>query len=508
MSDTKVYLVGAGPGDLGLVTVRAKALIESCDVLVYDYLANPQIKQWTKPGCELIYVGKRPNLHAIPQDEIEDVLVDRAKKGLVVVRLKGGDPFIFGRGGEEACRLQEDGLNFEIVPGVTAALGSAAYAGIPLTHRDHSSSICFLTGHEDPEKHEMHVDFQYFAKSKGTLCIYMGMGHLDYIAQEIIKGGRSKETPVAVVQWATLGKQRSLVGTLDDIAEKVQDAGLSSPSVVIVGDVAQFRDVIGWHEKRPLYGKRIAVTRKKEQASVLCSKLQALGAEILELPLIDVQLDYDEENLEDVFSELATYEWIFFTSPNGARYFFELFFKKFKDLRCLGPMRIACIGNSTAKVVEQHNLEVDFIPETAVAEELAKSFLESNDVENQNLLVVTGNLNRDVLVKTLEDEGRAIVDTLKVYETVPSDLSNEPDAVSFREQGAHAITFTSSSIVQSFVDQAKHLQLSKDAIRPKGISIGPITSEKMKKIGLPVDATAKEHNIDGLVAAIVKKLSE
>jgi len=508
VNEVNVYLVGAGPGDLGLVTVKARQLIASCDVVVYDYLVNPKILDWVKPGCECIDVGKRPNWHAIPQPEIEDILIERARQGLKVVRLKGGDPFVFGRGGEEAQRLQDHGLTYEIVPGVTAALGSAAYAGIPLTHREHSSSICFLTGHEDPEKHVMHVDFQHFAKTQGTLCIYMGMGHLDYIVSELIKGGRTVDTAVAVVQWATLAKQRSVVGTLDTIVEQVEHAGLSAPAVIIVGEVAQFKEVIGWHERRPLYGKRVAVTRNKEQAGKLSERLEALGAEVLELPLIEVSLDYDPGNLEDVFAEIATYEWIVFTSPNGVRYFFELFFQKFKDLRCLGLMRIACIGPATAKAVEAYHLEVDFIPETAVAEELVTAFLKEHDVENQNLLVITGNRNRDVLVKKLEEDGRAIVDTLRVYKTEPSHLADHPDARRFCAEGAHAITFTSASTVQSFVDQVQHLQMGDAAQRPKGISIGPITSEAMKVKGLPVDAQAREHTIDGLVAAVLSKLSE
>lgn len=508
MNKGNVYLVGAGPGDLGLITVKAKRLIESCDVLVYDYLIDPRILNWTKPGCEKIDVGKKPHWHAIPQEKIEDILVHHAERGLTVVRLKGGDPFVFGRGGEEAQRLQEAGLNYEIVPGVTAALGAAAYAGIPLTHREHSSSICFLTGHEDPDKHEMHVDFQHFAKSDGTLCIYMGMGHLDYIVKQLMQGGRANTTPVAVVQWATLSKQRSVVGTLDDIVGRVAEAGLQSPAVVIVGQVAAFKDMIGWYEQRPLYGKRVAVTRNKAQAGMLSAQLEALGADVLELPLIEVSRDYDPDNLADAFAEMATYEWIVFTSPNGVRFFFELFFEQFKDVRCLGPMRIACVGPATAKAVEAFRLEVDYIPATAVAEELVEAFLKEHDVENQNILVITGNLNRDVLVKRLEEEGRAIVDTLRVYKTEPSDLANHPAAQRFCQEGAHAITFTSASTVQSFIDQVKHLQLKHNAHRPKGISIGPITSAAMKAKGLPVDAQAKEHTIDGLVTAVVGKLSE
>lgn len=508
MKPGKVYLVGAGPGDAGLVTVKAKALIESCDVLVYDYLTNPELKTWTKPDCEQLYVGKRPNLHAIPQDEIENILVERAQAGKVVVRLKGGDPFVFGRGGEEACRLKEDGLDFEIVPGVTAAFGSAAYAGIPLTHRELSSSISFLTGHEDPQKHEMHVDFRLFAKTQGTLCIYMGMGHLDYIVGEIIAGGRAAETPVAVVQWATLNKQRSIEATLGTIVEAVKAAELTSPSVVIVGAVASLKEKIDWFEHRPLFGKRVVVTRNQSQSGELRQKLATLGADVLEIPLIDVKAKRKEEDEADVFEELSSYEWILFTSPNGVKYFFEAFYEKFKDLRCLGVMRIACIGQGTAREVEKQRLSVDFIPKTSVAESLAEELMREHNIENLNMLVITGNKNREVLVKKLEEDGRAIVDTFQVYANEPTDLAEHAAAKSFREHGADAITFTSASTVNNFAHQAKNLQIATGASIPDTVSIGPITSDAMKAKGLPIHAEAKSANLDALVDAVVKTLSK
>lgn len=501
----KVYLVGAGPGDPELVTLKARRLIEACDVLVYDYLSNPVIHAWTKPGCEMIYVGKRPNLHAIPQDEIEAVLVDRAKTGKMVVRLKGGDPFVFGRGGEEACSLQEDGVSFEIVPGVTAALGTAAYTGIPLTHRDHSSSISFLTGHEDPEKHLMHVDFEQFAKVGGTLCIYMGMGHISEIADKLMAGGLAAETPVAVVEWATLPRQRSLLATLGTVAVEKDKAGMKPPAVVIVGEVARYYEHINWFEQRPLFGKRVAVTRAREQAGELRRKLEAQGAEVLELPLIEI-VEEDSHETADVFAEIASYDWIVFTSPNGVRCFFKKFHRQFSDLRCIGGARIACIGKSTAREVERQHLAVDLVPETATAEHLADAMLESQSLDSVNILVITGNRNRDTLVRKLEDDGHAIVDLLPVYRNEPTDLSDEPGAKAFREKGADAIVFTSASTVENFVKQSGQLQMSEEAVRPKAISIGPITSEAMKAKGVPVDAEAKAQNLDALVDAVIVKL--
>ncbi len=506
MSEGKVYLVGAGPGDPGLITVRARELIGSCDVLVYDYLANAELKSWVKPECECVYVGKRPGRHSISQDKIEDILVKHAKAGKQVVRLKGGDPFIFGRGGEEACRLRADGIGFEIVPAVTAALGAAASAGIPLTHREHSSSVCFLTGHEDIERGDMHVDFEKFAQVGGTLCIYMGMGHISDITEKLIAGGLSPETPVAVVEWATLPRQRSLRATLATVAEAKEKAGLKPPAVVIVGEVARYADELNWFEHRPLSGKRVAVTRSRSQAGELRAKLEALGAEVLSLPLIDI-VEAESHETADVYDGMANYEWLVFTSPNGARFFFKKFFEKFSDLRCIGGVRIACIGESTAREVKRYHLAVDVIPETAVAESLADALLQAQSLDSLNMLVVTGNRNRDVLIRKLEEEGRAIVDVLPVYHNEPADLSEEPDAQSFREKGADAITFTSASTVENFVTQSGQLQLAKGATRPKAISMGPITSAAMKEKGVPVDAEAKEQTLDALVAAVVKKLA-
>ncbi len=501
----KVYLVGAGPGDLGLVTVKAKALIETCDVLVYDYLANPALTAWTKRGCELIYVGKQPNHHAIPQEEIENILVEKAHAGKSVVRLKGGDPFIFGRGGEEAERLAKDGLPFELVPGVTAALGSAAYTGLPLTHRDYSSSVCFLTGHENPEKHTPRIDFKKAATAADTLCIYMGMGQLPRIAAELIEGGRDKATPVAVVQWATLPRQRSLVSTLNEVAQAVETAGLGAPAVVIVGEAATRAETLGWFESRQLFGKRIVVTRNRERAGELTAKLTALGAEVLELPLIKVDEAPDGDETDGVFRELHAYQWVIFTSANGVRYFFDKFNRRFKDLRDFGGMRIACVGKSTAAAVEAQRLMVDFVPEKATAEELAEGLLRSESLEHQNVLVVSGNRNRDALVKGLET-GLAIVDVLPVYRTELSDLREDPAAADFREHGADVLTFTSASAVEGFAAQARNLQMAESATRPKAVSIGPQTSAAMKAKGIPVDAEAATHNLDGLVEAIIKLL--
>ncbi len=502
-----VYLVGAGPGDPGLVTLRARELIARCDVLVYDRLVNPELNTWVKPGCELIYVGKDPHLHAIPQDDIEDLIVARAKAGKVVVRLKGGDPFIFGRGGEEAQRLARDGVAFEIVPGVTAALAAASSAGIPLTHRDFASSLCFITGHENPEKHEFRVDFKKFATLGGTLCLYMAMGQLERIVGELRAGGMVADTPVAVVQWATTPLQKTLITTLGELVASVSKAGLGAPAMVVIGAAVKAAQGIGWFEQRPLFGRRIVVPRAREQAGELRKKFEELGAEVLELPLIEIHPDLDAKVADEVFSELATYEWGVFTSPHGAKYFLEEVLRRCKDVRSLGPMKFACLGAATAREVEKFHLEVAMLPKTSTSTALADDLIAIGSLEHLRILVVTGNRNREELPRRLELEARAIVDCLPVYRTDFTDLTKNPAAEKFRTFGADAIAFTSASTVESFVQQAKHLVPVAGARRPLSCAIGPLTAAALREHKMPVDVEAPEHSLDGLVQAVQRKLT-
>jgi uroporphyrinogen III methyltransferase/synthase len=502
----KVYLIGAGPGDPGLVTVRARELIEAADVIVYDYLANQRLLQWARADAEKVYVGKRSGMHSIPQDEIEEILVDRAHKGLQVVRLKGGDPFVFGRGGEELSELQVDNIPFEIVPGVTAALAAAAYAGIPLSHRDYSSSITFLTGHENPEKQTISIDFKLHAQSKGTLCLYMGLGQLPRILGELKAGGMSGKTPVGVIQWATLNRQRSIYGTIDSIVDDVAAAGLGTPAMVIIGEVVAQRTKTEWFEGRPLMGKRLVVTRARDQAGQLTALLESHGAEVIELPFIEVKPDFDQQQLAEILAGIAIYEWIIFTSVNGVKSFFELFYKAFDDIRCLGPMRIAAVGAATAREIKKHHLQVDLIPEKANGDALATAFIENEGVESVQMLVVTGNQNREALVQRLESEGGAIVDTLPLYKTTKTDLSDHPAAARFREEGADAVLFTSSSTVKSFVDQAEALTLQPDAVKPAFGSIGPLTTKTLQELNLPVGFESKHASLDHFVTAATAHL--
>ncbi|MGA3006703.1 MAG: uroporphyrinogen-III C-methyltransferase [Opitutaceae bacterium] len=506
MASGMVYLVGAGPGDLGLVTLRARELIGSADVLVYDYLVHPEMLAWCRADCETIYVGKRPHWHAVPQDDIEKLLVEKARAGKNVVRLKGGDPLVFGRGGEEARHLAADKIPFEIVPGVTAALAAGAYAGIPLTQRSTSSALIFLTGHEDTQKHEQPIDWRsYGALKNATLAIYMGMGHLRHILDELMAGGLAAETPAAAVQWASRGCQRSVTGTAATLAGLVENEQLGAPAIVFVGGVVRDHAATDWFERLPLFGRRIAVTRAREQTSALRARLELLGAEVLELPLIRVSKKVDRAVRDDVFAGLGSYDWLVFTSANGVRFFFEEFFEKFSDVRSLGFIRIASVGETTSSMLTSLRLCADLIPATATSAALADELVATGSLDSAKVLVVTGNLNRHTLVKRLE-AARAIVDTLAVYQTEKADLSIDPAAADFRQHGADAILFSSSSTVESFAAQAAALQLAEGARRPLTGSIGPQTGESMKKAGIPGDFSAKTPSLDSLVQALVKKL--
>ncbi|MGB1127538.1 MAG: uroporphyrinogen-III C-methyltransferase [Opitutales bacterium] len=503
----KVYLIGAGPGDPGLVTVRARQLIEAADVIVYDYLANAKLLDWAREDAERIYVGKSAGRHSIPQDEIEEILVDRANKGLEVVRLKGGDPFIFGRGGEEVAELEADNIRYEIVPGVTAALAAAAYAGIPLSHRDYSSSITFLTGHENPEKHSLSIDFRDYGQTSGTLCIYMGIGQLPRIIDELKKGGMSGEMSVAVIEWATLNRQRSINATLDTVVDAIGQSGLGAPAIVIIGEVVAHRSKSEWFEGRPLFGKRVVVTRAREQAGQLTQLLEDNGAEVIELPFIEVKPAFEEKLVSEAFAGIAVYEWIIFTSANGVKTFFDLFYKAYDDIRCLGPMRIAAVGAATAREIEKHKLKVDFLPSKANAKTLAEELIEQEGLESVQLLVITGNQNREELVTRLESEGRAIVDTLALYKTSRTDLSEDPAAARYRKVGADAVLFTSSSTVKSFVDQQAALTLESGARQPAYGSIGPMTTKTLQEHDLPLGFEAPQSSLDHFVVETISYLN-
>lgn len=499
-----VHLVGAGPGDPGLVTLRGKELIERCDVIVADALVNPEILAWAGPGCEVLVLGKEPGLNSEgAQREIEEVLVDRARRGQRVVRLKGGDPLIFGRGGEEMAALAAAGIPFDVVPGVTAAFGAAAETNLALTHREHSSFLVFLTGHEDPEKAAERVDWRALAQAGGTLCIYMGMRQLPRIVAALQAGGMDAATPAVAVQWATTAARRSVHATLGGLVEAVEAAGLGSPAVIVIGKVAGLPEVRAVRP-RALAGRRVVVTRGAHQAGALREKLAQAGAEVMEIPLIEVRAAPDREVLLEVLAGIAQYDWIVFTSTNGVRLFFEMFHRAFKDIRCFGGMRVAAVGAATAREVEKHFLEVELQPAEATAEALATALIATASLPNAKVLVVTGNRNRDVLVRRLETEGEAIVDTLPIYETRETDLRAMPILARFRREGADAITFTSSSAVEHYARESALFALEAGARAPLLCSLGPQTSASLRERGLRVDVEAGEHHLDSLVEALAE----
>ena len=496
-----VYLVGAGPGDLGLVTLRAKECTENADVIVYDHLANPEMLSWARDDAEIIYAGKEPG-ESRTQHEINTLLIDKARQGKQVVRLKGGDPFVFGRGAEEAQTIADAGIPFEIVPGITSAIAGPAYAGIPMTHRAHNSHVTFFTGHEDPAKAESAIDYAALAKLGGTQVMLMGVERLGSITSEMLKQGVRGDLPVALVRSATTGQQQTLIGTLSNIAQKTVASNFKAPAVAVFGEVVGLRDSLNWYEKRPLLGKRIVVTRTRKQASVLSNKLRALGAHVIELPTIRTEPPSDLREFAELVQEAHMYDWVVFTSANGVDAFFDVFFKLYDDAREIGGARVAAIGPATAQRVKDFHLHVDLQPEEFVAEAVVKEFKKQESIENLRLLLVRAEKARDVLPKELSGAG-AIVDEAFAYRTVLETRDTSGARRQLAQEGADLITFTSSSTVENF--------LALGLPWPKGMriaSIGPVTSKTARDQGLKVDVEARRHDIDGLVQAIRELFAE
>lgn len=480
-----VYLVGAGPGDPGLLTRRGEELLRRAEVVVYDRLAPVALLDLAPAEARRVDVGKAPGRAAMTQDEINATLVEHGRSR-EVVRLKGGDPFVFGRGGEEAEACIAAGVAFEVVPGVTSAIAAAAYAGIPVTHRRVSTSVTIVTGHEDPAKGTIDTDWRALAKVEGTLVILMGAGHIAEIAQGLIDGGRAAGTPVAAVRWGTRPEQRTIRTTLGGVAE----AGIESPSAIIVGDVAALD--LAWFEARPLFGKRVVVTRAREQASDLRTRLEHLGAEVVELPSIAL------EPIDFVVPDIDAYEWIVFTSTNGVEAFFRELVREGRDTRALGPVRVAAIGPGTAGALARVGVCADLVPERFVAESLLDAFPPASE-PGRRVLLPRAETARDALPEGLVHKGYE-VDVLAVYRTVAAAPGTDDIE---RARTADAITFTSSSTVTNFCDLVGPL----GATRPLVVSIGPITSGTARERGLRVDAEADPHTIDGLVAAVVRLLA-
>jgi len=493
----KCYLVGAGPGDPGLITVKGRECLERAEVLIYDALSSPEFLRWAPEDCEKIYAGKRAREHALSQDEINALMIEKGREGRRVVRLKGGDPLIFGRGGEEAAALAAAGVPFEIVPGISSAVGGAAYAGIPVTHRAYGSQLTIFTGHEDPGKVGGSLDYGKLARADGTKVFLMGMSRLREITDEFLRNGADPKTPVALVQWATTGRQRTVEGTLDTIADLAGKEGIKAPAVGVIGEVVRERAKIAWFESRPLFGRRVVVTRTREQAGELSAALRGLGAEVVELPTIRIEDPEDKRGFAELVRDSHRYDWLVFTSPNGVRRFFEGLFSIYPDARSLGGARIAAIGPGTAKMIAEYRIGTDLMPKRYVAEGLVEAFAEQN-IENQTVLWVKAAETRDVIFEELTRQG-AIVDQCIAYRTVPETRDPTGAAALLRDEGADLVTFTSSSTVENFF----RLGLP----WPEGCraaSIGPITSEALRAHGHPPEIEATRHDIPGLVEAIVE----
>ena len=496
----KVYLIGAGPGDPGLMTLKGRDLIAQADCLVYDALASPAMLAWLKPGCEKVYVGKRAGYHAMPQQEINELLVSCAARYACTVRLKGGDPYVFGRGGEEAMALNAAGVAFEVVPGVSSAIAGPACAGIPVTHRDCCTQFTVFTGHEGAHKSESTLDIEGIAAARGTKVMLMGMSRLRETLQALMTAGQAGDVPAAAVQWAATGRQKSVVATVATLAEAVETAGLASPAVVVIGEVVALAPQLDWRSKLPLCGKRVVVTRTREQASELSSQLAALGADVLELPTIRIADPTDKRDFAEAVVDAPHYDWLVFSSPNGVRRFFTAFFAVYEDIREIGGARIAAVGPGTAAELKKFGLMVDVMPQKAVAEELIAEFDRKGDefggVANVTMLWVHGEQARRVIYDELMKR-QAIVDECLAYSTVPETEDVSGAQARLREEGADIITFTSSSTVRHFMELKLPL--------PKGCriaSIGPVTTATLAEYGIKPDVEAAVHTIPSLVEAV------
>ena len=500
----KVYLIGAGPGDPGLLGLKAKECLETADAVVYDRLADPRIIEFCRKDAEMVYVGKASANHTMRQPDINKLLVKLAAEGKTVARLKGGDPFVFGRGGEEAIELLEAGLPFEFVPGVTSAIAVAEYAGIPVTHRHVATSFAVITGHEDPTKGESTINWKGLATAVDTLVFLMGVENIERISSQLIANGRSADCPAAVIRWGTRPEQRTLITTVGKAAADVKATGMKPPAIFLVGEVVKLREQLQWFDNKPLFGKTVIVTRARAQASALTKKLEAQGARVLEVPAIKIVPPADFAPLDKAIAEIDTYKWLILTSVNGVEYFFNRLQKAGKDSRALCGVKIAAIGSATAEALKSYGITADLIPSAYKAEELADALAEDTKAGDK-LLLARAKVARNVLPERLRALG-AHVDVVAAYETV-ADCQNKEELLEALESGeASVVTFTSSSTVTNLLDV---LGDKKDLLNKVALAaIGPVTAETLEKNGLKPAISAAEYTIDGLMTAIEEYYKE
>jgi len=499
----RVTIIGAGPGDPGLITLRGVQCIREAEVIVYDHLVGPEILRHAGEKARLIYAGKQGGKHTISQGEINEILVAEASKGAIVARLKGGDPFIFGRGGEEAEILREAGIPFEVVPGVTSAIAAPAYAGIPLTHRNHTASVAFVTGHEDPAKGKSNLDWPVLA-GIGTLVVLMAIKNLAAVAEKLISHGKDAATPAALIRWGTTPDQETLIGTLGDIARKAEESGFAPPSILVVGGVVALRETLNWFETKPLFGRGIVITRPEAQAEGLTELLRAAGARVIPFPVIRIAPPESWEELDTALGRLEEYRWLIFTSANGVAFFFRRLREVGRDIRDLKGIRIAAIGPATASAVEARGIRVDLVPEEFISEGVVKAFA-GEDLRGSRALLPRAREARDVIPEGLAKIG-ARCDCATTYRTIRSDRSAAELAPFFADGKVDAISFTSPSTVNNFLGI-----MGPDFRLPPKVRIaciGPVTAAAAKKAGLPVDILQERYTIPGLVdglAAYFKK---
>ncbi|HZR45323.1 MAG TPA: uroporphyrinogen-III C-methyltransferase [Candidatus Manganitrophaceae bacterium] len=497
----KVYLVGAGPGDPKLLTLRGKELLEQADTIIYDYLANPMLLAFAREGAETVYVGKKGGSRNTPhQEKINLLMIEAARAGKRVIRLKGGDPFVFGRGGEETEALVAAGIPFEVVPGVTSAIGVPAYAGIPLTHRHISSTVTFITGHEHP-KEESRVYWEKLAKGADTLVFLMGMGNLSEIVENLIRYGRDPKTPVGLVRWGTYPFQKTLIGRLDDIVEKVASSGMKPPVVIIVGEVISLREKLNWFESRPLFGKRIVVTRAKEQAPAFTELLASYGAEVLSFPTLQIVPPPSWAPLDAAIEKIESYHWLIFTSVNGVHFFKKRLSALGKDLRLLKGISLCAIGPRTAEEVEAWGLRVDLVPPEFVAEGILEA-LEKKGIAGRRFLIPRALEAREILPEEIKNRGGE-VEVVPAYQAVRPEYDPKEIDRLFGKEPVDMITFASASTLRNFAEIVGRKNLKERLGKSAVACIGPITAEAAKKFGLMVNVIPKEYTFPALAEAIV-----
>lgn len=500
-----VALVGAGPGDEGLMTLRGKEWLERANVVIYDHLANERLLRFTQPGTEFIYAGKKEGKVILSQDQINALLIEKARLGGVVVRLKGGDPFIFGRGGEETRALTEAGIPFVVVPGVTSPIGVAAYAGIPLTHRDFSSTISIITGSNEKGKEDTHIDWEKIASRSGTLIFLMGARKLKRITENLMKYGKDPDTPIAVIQWGTTYRQKTWTGTLNTIVDIAVKENIKPPALTIVGEVVNLKSHTNWYETLPLFGKTLVITRPEEQSEGFMHGLLERGAEPFLFPVIETVPPEDWKPLDQAIQKLDRYDGLIFTSVNGVKFFMRRLKEKGKDVRELKGLRLYAIGPKTERAVNALGINVDVVPENYVAESLIDSLGKEN-IKGKKFLLPRAAVARETLPDQLRAQG-ATLDVAPAYQTVRPKTDTKELIRRIKEGSIHAVTFTSSSTVTHFMEligATLKPQLANIAVA----CIGPVTAKTAEKAGLKVDIMAEEYTVDGLIAALEKHFSK